>query len=124
MFSLLRQTQYEPESDSEDEAEDSEDEDLRWRERQRRMLEDSEDEDGERSDGSSSSSRDKRRRVDEVGNEIMYNKPKRLPREKKLKFQNKIRKYYAAGTWHGQSIAGQLYVLASEVRREDNDLLW
>jgi len=50
--------------------------------------------------------------------------PKRLSKAKKVLYQNRIQKYYNAGTWYGQSVAGQIYILANEINREDNDTLW
>lgn len=124
-------TQYEPDTDSEDEYEDTDDEDLHWRERQRRLLEDSDESDSDRSEddgnGSDGSSRGKRRRLDAEGNEVANGeskKPKRLSRRKKLLHQTRIQKYYAAGTWYGESVAGQMYTLATVLRRSDNDYLW
>lgn len=50
--------------------------------------------------------------------------PKPLSKTKKAKYAQKINKYYQAGTHHGQSVAGTIYMLASSLGREDNDLLW
>ena len=36
----------------------------------------------------------------------------------------KVDKYYVAGTWHGQSAAGTVYILATLLERVDNDFLW
>ncbi|KAJ7184280.1 CDC45-like protein [Mycena filopes] len=36
----------------------------------------------------------------------------------------KRRKHYMAGTWHGQSAAGTIYILATVLERVDNELLW
>jgi cell division control protein 45 len=128
--------QYEPESDSEEEYEDTDDEDLNWRARQRKLLADSDDESssshsGDENDPDSDSSRGKRRRLDENGNEIAngptdpkHRLPKRMSRRKKQLHINRIKKYYAAGTSYGQSVAGQVYVLATLLRRADNDYLW
>lgn len=130
MFTAI---QYEPESDSDDEEyEDTDEEDLHWRERQRRLLQDSDDEEGEGpSDGGSDSSRGKRRRLDENGNEIAdpervdrNGMPKRLSKKQKSIHQTRIQRYYASGTWYGQSVAGMMYTLATLLRRADNDYLW
>jgi cell division control protein 45 len=36
----------------------------------------------------------------------------------------KLDKYYSAGTWHGQSAAGAVYILATLLERVDNEFLW
>jgi hypothetical protein len=36
----------------------------------------------------------------------------------------KLDKYYSAGTWHGQSAAGAVYILATLLECVDNDFLW
>ena len=108
----------------------------------------SEDDEGR---STSSSSRGKRRRLDEDGNEVESGgensrpnrkitngkkskkkkkrlqedgQPKRLSRRRKQLHQTRIQKYYASGTWYGQSVSGQLYILATLLRRSDNDYLW
>src|SRR5690606_35030293 len=40
------------------------------------------------------------------------------------KHQNTIAKYYSLGTWYGEPCSGIMYSLASDLGREDNDLLW
>ncbi|KAF8476236.1 CDC45 family [Kalaharituber pfeilii] len=40
------------------------------------------------------------------------------------KYQRTITKYYSAGTWYGEPVSGIMYSLASDLGREDNDLLW
>jgi cell division control protein 45 len=127
-------SQYEPDTDSDDEEyEDTDDEDLHWRERQRKLLQDSDEEeggDGYSDGGGSHSSRGKRRRLDENGNEIADDAagaargPKRLSKRQKGIHTTRIQKYYASGTWYGQSVAGMMYTLATLLRRADNDYLW
>lgn len=108
---------------------------MRWRERQRRLLADSDDEDG--SGSGSETSRGKRRRLDEDGNEIddsghlssngingKGGKHKPMSKRQKQLYNNRIKKHYEAGTWYGQSVAGQMYTLAILMRRADNDYLW
>lgn len=48
----------------------------------------------------------------------------RLSKKKRRQFKSRISKYYSAGTFYGQSVAMQLYVLATLLERTDNDLLW
>lgn len=87
------------------------------------------------SDGGSDSSRGKRRRLDENGNEIADPEgsqvqrrngglPKRMSKKQKGIHQTRIQRYYASGTWYGQSVAGMMYTLATLLRRADNDYLW
>ncbi|KAF8421463.1 putative sna41 protein [Tirmania nivea] len=40
------------------------------------------------------------------------------------KYQHTIMKYYSSGIWYGEPISGIMYSLASDLGREDNDLLW
>lgn len=40
------------------------------------------------------------------------------------KHQSVLKEYYAQGSWYGEPISGLLYSLASDLGREDNDLLW
>lgn len=61
--------------------------------------------------------------MDEDGNE-MPQKAKRLSKRKKQLYQNRIQRYYAAGTSYGHSVACQMYTLATLLRRTDNDHLW
>ncbi|KAF2767828.1 CDC45-like protein [Teratosphaeria nubilosa] len=57
-------------------------------------------------------------------------KPLSLRQQKKqlLKMRRKheatLRKYYDAGSWTGEPVSSMLYSLASELGREDNELLW
>lgn len=36
----------------------------------------------------------------------------------------RLEKHYMAGTWHGQSASGTIYILATLLERVDIDLLW
>ncbi|TBU65661.1 CDC45-like protein [Dichomitus squalens] len=112
---------YAPEEDSDEDSDfDSEEEE----------AEEDEDDDQEGyDDGQSSASqprkrksleeggrrRGKRRRVDE---------PARLSREERAQHESRLIKYYRSGTWHGQSAAGTMYLLATVLERVDPDLLW
>ncbi|EJU05197.1 CDC45-like protein [Dacryopinax primogenitus] len=49
---------------------------------------------------------------------------KRERREKRDEYLARLDKYYTAGTSHGQSCAGTIYVLATALERADNALLW
>ena len=36
----------------------------------------------------------------------------------------RLEKYYSSGSWHGQSAASTIYILATILERVDNDFLW
>ncbi|TBU35815.1 CDC45-like protein [Dichomitus squalens] len=112
---------YAPEEDSDEDSDfDSEEEEAE---------EDEDDDEEGYDDGQSSASqprkrksleeggrrRGKRRRVDE---------PARLSREERAQHESRLIKYYRSGTWHGQSAAGTMYLLATVLERVDPDLLW
>lgn len=42
----------------------------------------------------------------------------------RAKYESEVALYYSQGTWYGEPISGILYSLASDLGREDNDLLW
>jgi hypothetical protein len=44
--------------------------------------------------------------------------------EEHARCERRLGKYYASGTWHGQSAASTIYVLATILERVDNDFLW
>ncbi|KAF8456658.1 CDC45 family [Terfezia claveryi] len=48
---------------------------------------------------------------------------KRLRRLRR-KHEHTVSKYYSSGIWYGEPISGIMYSLASDLGREDNDLLW
>ena len=98
--------QYEPESDSDDSDADS-DGDL-----PRRRRADSDDEDEDRAN--------KRRRLDGEGG----SDPQRMSRKQRRTLNARINKYYNSGTYHGQSIANLVFLLATMLDRVDNDILW
>ncbi|KAL1944584.1 hypothetical protein VTO73DRAFT_3014 [Trametes versicolor] len=112
---------YAPEEDS-DEEDSDEDED----EEAEEDGEDNEDGD-EYEDGDASPSR-KRRSLGEGGRKQgkrrKVDQPNRISREERAQHENKLIKYYRSGTWHGQSAAGTMYILATVLERVDNDLLW
>ncbi|KAJ7197149.1 CDC45-like protein [Mycena pura] len=109
---------YEPlpgsddESDSEEEAEDvdppedDDDDEYEHTGGKRRSLGD-----GDRSAG-------KRQRVNGE------DRPRRMTRDEHEMYSVRLEKYYMAGTWHGQSAAGTMYILATVLERVDNELLW
>ncbi|KAJ7470263.1 CDC45-like protein [Mycena latifolia] len=66
--------------------------------------------DGERTAG-------KRQRVDKE-------RPRRMTRDEHEMHSARLEKHYMAGTWHGQSAAGTIYILATVLERVDNELLW
>ncbi|EMR09043.1 hypothetical protein PNEG_02815 [Pneumocystis murina B123] len=45
-------------------------------------------------------------------------------RKQYYKYQRIISNYYDSGTWFGECISSQVYSLASDIGREDNELLW
>jgi cell division control protein 45 len=47
-----------------------------------------------------------------------------LTRAERRAYRKKIEKYYMAGTYYGMSVAGQVYMLAAEMERADQGLLW
>ncbi|KAF5391946.1 hypothetical protein D9757_001797 [Collybiopsis confluens] len=50
--------------------------------------------------------------------------PSRLSSDDRNLYMALLEKHYMAGTWHGQSAAGTVYVLATLLERADIDLLW
>ncbi|KAF8894481.1 CDC45 family [Infundibulicybe gibba] len=113
--------QYEPEPDSEDDESDDEDE-----EEEVEHTDDDGDE-GYGQEGQSSGKRrsigdgerkaPKRRRLDSE-------RPNRMTLDEYQRHSLRVNKHYTAGTWHGQSAAGTIYILATVLERVDNDLLW
>ncbi|KAF8522220.1 CDC45-like protein [Hysterangium stoloniferum] len=109
---------YEPEPDSDTDSDlDSQLED----------EDDFHDEEDERASGSSGKRRhgrsdedtmNKRRRLENS------EQPKRMSRDIRDRHSACIEKHYGAGTWHGQSASGTIYILATVLERVDNDLLW
>ncbi|BEI83339.1 hypothetical protein CcaverHIS002_0312070 [Cutaneotrichosporon cavernicola] len=117
--------EYEPDSDSDSDSEvddeDDEDEDGTGNGH--------DDEDGEESGGEngngvhlgkrsreSSSKPKKRRREGE--------RPRKMPRAVREAHVERVSRYYEAGTSFGMSVAQTVYLLATELERADNDLLW
>ncbi|PWW74336.1 CDC45-like protein [Tuber magnatum] len=49
---------------------------------------------------------------------------RRKLRRLRAKHESTVTSYYMQGTWYGEPISGLLYSLASDLGREDNDLLW
>jgi hypothetical protein len=47
-----------------------------------------------------------------------------MSREERQRHEARINKYYTMGTYHAQSAAGTIYILATVLERVDNDLLW
>ncbi|KAI0647210.1 CDC45-like protein [Trametes meyenii] len=108
---------YAPEEDSDDDSDEDLDEEA---EEDEEDEEDYEDGDGSptrkrRSLGEGGRKRGKRQKVD---------RPNRISREERAQHESRLIKYYRSGTWHGQSAAGTMYILATVLERVDNDLLW
>ncbi|KAJ7090295.1 CDC45-like protein [Mycena belliarum] len=59
----------------------------------------------------------KRQRIDKE-------RPRRMTRDEHDMHSARLEKHYMAGTWHGQSAAGTIYILATVLERVDNELLW
>jgi len=110
----------------------------------KRRVADSDDEELD-SDGEPRRKGKKRQRFDEDGNAIddvslllctllssgLYScmqeeegQPKRLSRKERKQHKSKLDRYHRAGTFYGQSVAGQMYILATLLQRTDNDALW
>ncbi|KAJ7074280.1 CDC45-like protein [Mycena amicta] len=104
---------YEPHPDSDDS--DSEDD---------QPQEDDDDDEYEQTSGKRRSLGDgdrvagKRPRVDRE------DRPRRMTRDEHEMYSERLEKYYMGGTWHGQSAAGTIYILATVLERVDNELLW
>jgi cell division control protein 45 len=47
-----------------------------------------------------------------------------LTREEREQYAALTEKHYMAGTYYGQSASSTLYILANQLSRTDNDLLW
>lgn len=45
-------------------------------------------------------------------------------RQRRRSYEQTIAEYYDQGTWHGDSVAGQVYAMLSELGVESNDYLW
>ncbi|KAF9001890.1 CDC45 family [Cyathus striatus] len=110
--------QYEPETFDSDNSDDSE------HDYEEDDVNPNDDSDGDESDDEpkkrKSTSRDdrnsrKRRRINDAH---------RMPREERLRFSQRLAKHYMSGVWHGQSVSGVVYVLATILERADNDFLW
>ncbi|KAK7035719.1 cell division control protein 45 [Favolaschia claudopus] len=96
-----------PDSDDEDSDLDSDEEPIR----------DDDDEEDGGSLGEGDRSSGKRQRVDRE-------RPRRMTRDDYDMYSARLEKHYMGGTWHGQSAAGTIYILATILERVDNELLW
>lgn len=47
-----------------------------------------------------------------------------MSRSARETYTARIEKHYNSGTWHSQGASGTIYILATLLEREDNDLLW
>ncbi|KAG9017057.1 hypothetical protein FRB90_001952 [Tulasnella sp. 427] len=82
-----------------------------------------EDEDGSRKrrrSGSDDGRQARRRRKRHEGDSLA----RQEAREQRRKHQQVLSNYYSSGAHHGQSAAGVVYILASELGYADNDVLW
>nr|GAT59629.1 cell division control protein 45 [Mycena chlorophos] len=61
---------------------------------------------------------------DRSGKRPRVDRPRRMTRDEHEMYSERLEKYYMGGTWHGQSAAGTIYILATVLERVDNELLW
>ncbi|KAF7338690.1 Cell division control protein 45 [Mycena venus] len=108
---------YEPLPDSDDDSSDSEDEEERPRDDDDDEQEYEQNAGKRRSLGEGDRTPGKRQRVDKE-------RPRRMTRDEHEIYSARLEKHYMGGTWHGQSAAGTIYVLATILERVDNELLW
>ncbi|KAF7353604.1 Cell division control protein 45 [Mycena venus] len=108
---------YEPLPDSDDDNSDSEDEEERPRDDDDDEQEYEQNAGKRRSLGEGDRTPGKRQRVDKE-------RPRRMTRDEHETYSARLEKHYMGGTWHGQSAAGTIYVLATILERVDNELLW
>lgn len=107
---------YEPEPDSEEEEESEEDEE-----------EESNDDEGS-FDLDQGATHGKRKATDE--NRASRKRQRRngdayqVSHEERERCLRRLGKYYSSGSWHGQSAASTIYILATILERVDNDFLW
>ncbi|KAM0786356.1 hypothetical protein ACM66B_001827 [Microbotryomycetes sp. NB124-2] len=100
--------QYEPDSDSDSDSDS--DDDLPNPRRGTPHDEDEDDEDGD------SPRNGKRRRTSQ--------EPVPLTKAQRRRYRARIDKYYQAGNFSGQSVAGQVFALAILLERADTDAVW
>ncbi|KAJ4001487.1 CDC45-like protein [Lentinula boryana] len=113
---------YEPEPDSDEDGSDYDSED------EFNENSDENEDDGERFEEGSSGGRKRRSLGD--GNRrgkrrrTLEDRPHRMSREERDAHMARLEKHYMAGTWHGQSASGTIFVLATLLERADINLLW
>ncbi|RUS21570.1 CDC45-like protein-domain-containing protein [Endogone sp. FLAS-F59071] len=102
--------------DSEEDSDDDDDVDVDDREeREENRV-------GHARDDSENEDNDRPRQRRKTGLETeMSTQDKRLKRRQN---RRQIANYYSSGTYYGQSVAGQIYTLASQLARTSNELLW
>ncbi|KAJ7261312.1 CDC45 family [Mycena haematopus] len=108
MYEPLPDSDDDSDSDSEEEQpkdDDDDEEEYEQNAGKRRSLGE-----GDRASG-------KRQRVDK-------DRPRRMTRDEHELYSARLEKHYMGGTWHGQSAACTIYVLATVLERVDNELLW
>ncbi|KAG7086638.1 hypothetical protein E1B28_002580 [Marasmius oreades] len=106
---------YEPEPDSDEEESDYDSPE--------------EEQETEETDYEETGARGKRRSIgdgDRVGKKRRRDedRPRRMTHDERDEYLTRLEKHYMAGTWHGQSASGTIYILATALERVDNDLLW
>ncbi|WVO13765.1 hypothetical protein L204_101387 [Cryptococcus depauperatus] len=110
--------QFGPESDSDDSSNDESEEEAEEEEIQ-------EEEEGPDTEGDEPSR--KRRKNDSLSSKPKRDgdgMPRKLPKAAKAAHQDRVARYYDHGTFHGQSVALSIYLLATVLERANNDTLW
>ncbi|PLW12284.1 hypothetical protein PCANC_08198 [Puccinia coronata f. sp. avenae] len=112
-----------PDSDSENSDEDSSEDELGMG-YGRRDDDDDEDDEDEQSDEDESPGSDQERSDKRKKRKKKSRKPAGLTKRERHRFRARLQKYYDSGTYFGQSVACQIYLLVTLKSAEDNELLW
>ncbi|SGZ21410.1 BQ5605_C021g09364 [Microbotryum silenes-dioicae] len=126
---------YEPESDSDsDDDDDSDDEYARNRRRNRSGTDSDEDQEEDEDGNRIGKRRRTSQEVSKIETTVVFRymrlkwrfipQPQALSKTQRRRFRARIDKYYTAGTFFGQSVAGQVFVLAVLLERADTDAVW
>jgi len=112
-----------PDSDSDNSDEDSSEDELGMG-YGRRDDDDDEDEDEDEEDDQSQGSDQEKSHRRKKKKRNASPKPAGLTRRERHRFRARLQKYYDSGTYFGQSVACQIYLLVTLKSAEDNELLW
>jgi len=55
---------------------------------------------------------------------LVNTQPQPLSKAQRIRYRQRISRYYDAGEYHGQSVAGQVFLLAVLLERADTDAVW